>query len=69
MVSIYIDPSQFGRGYGTALLEVFINHIAKTCPEIEVIVAEVECGNEASQRLFEKASFKPRWLTLERRLR
>ncbi|MEU5682650.1 GNAT family N-acetyltransferase [Streptomyces venezuelae] len=54
-----VVPSRRGRGYAPEAVRALVAH-ALTSPEVTVVYAEVELGNEASVRVLEKAGLH-RW--------
>jgi L-amino acid N-acyltransferase YncA len=56
-VSIYLDPSQRGKGYGKKVLQ----HVMEEAPALEVktLLGFIFAHNEPSLRLFEGFGFKP----------
>lgn len=53
IVSIALDPSYHGRGFGTQLLIESLAHVGAG----KNVLATVRKGNESSKRLFERAQF------------
>lgn len=56
-VSIYLVPRRMGRGDGFALLNAAQDWLRQAQPHIGVIHAEVNAGNEASHKLFERCGY------------
>lgn len=65
-VSIYLDPLQHGRGFGTALLLEGQRWLQLSRPEILRLRAEVQPDNLASRRAFENAGFIESGIELEK---
>jgi ribosomal protein S18 acetylase RimI-like enzyme len=55
LVSIALDASVRGRGYGTVLLTEAVRQYHAEGP----VRAFIRCGNETSLKLFKKAGFSP----------
>ncbi|MHB8448930.1 MAG: GNAT family N-acetyltransferase [Mycobacteriales bacterium] len=51
------DPAWVGRGVGTALVSVLVNHVRPPQPEAGII-ADPEAANIASRRVLEKNGFE-----------
>ena len=54
--SIYLDPSQTGKGYGSLLLEKLI--VTAREKNLHALIGGISLPNEASERLHEKFGFK-----------
>jgi UDP-2,4-diacetamido-2,4,6-trideoxy-beta-L-altropyranose hydrolase len=57
VISISLDPSFRGRGYGAKLIRKTSDRVFER-PEVDSIHAFIRLGNDASHRTFEKAGFK-----------
>jgi UDP-2,4-diacetamido-2,4,6-trideoxy-beta-L-altropyranose hydrolase len=58
LVSVYLDPSRLGQGYGTALLQSGLAWLSANAPQIRTALAEIHTDNPASVRAFEKAGYR-----------
>lgn len=56
-VSIYLDPDQINRGYGSSLLRAAESWLEKNLPQVRRLVAKVRPDNAASHRLFERGGY------------
>ncbi|MEN8695636.1 MAG: N-acetyltransferase family protein [Akkermansiaceae bacterium] len=54
--SIYLDPSQTGKGYGSLLLEQLISTAKEQ--NLHALIGGISMPNEASERLHEKFGFR-----------
>lgn len=59
LVSVYLVPGLGGQGYGTRLLQAGSGWLARHCPGVRRILAEILSDNPASLRAFEKAGYVP----------
>lgn len=60
-ISIYTDPEQTTRGYGSAALSAALDWLAKEHPEITVTEADVLVNNQLSHRMFSGLGYLPRF--------
>jgi RimJ/RimL family protein N-acetyltransferase len=67
-VSIYLVPGRPGRGAGTALLRAAEAWLRRECPAVTTLVAQVNAGNPASHRLFERCGYVPQSTHYARRI-
>lgn len=67
-LSIFVDPSLFGQGFGTAILQESVNWLKENKTGIKNIRAEILPENIGSIRAFEKSGFKKRYLVYEYKL-
>jgi UDP-2,4-diacetamido-2,4,6-trideoxy-beta-L-altropyranose hydrolase len=67
-VSIYLDPSLYGQGYGARLLSAGEHWLRVVRPDIERLRAEVLSGNPRSRRVFAEAGFSEHSVLCERQL-
>ena len=56
-ISVMLDPSQTGKGIGTASLIKAIREIRTLWPTLGAVDANVIAGNKRAERAFEKAGF------------
>jgi diamine N-acetyltransferase len=54
----FIDSSQQGRGYGEAVLRVFIDYVKLRFPRCEQLQLTVHPDNLPAQKLYMKAGFR-----------
>jgi RimJ/RimL family protein N-acetyltransferase len=59
-VSIYLVAGHSGRGEGGALLRAGEDWMAREQPQVHELSAQVNSGNRASHRLFERCGYAPR---------
>jgi len=57
-ISITVDPSYQGKGYGSEILQQGIARYLKEEPKINLLLADIMPIHKISQRIFEKARFK-----------
>lgn len=57
-VGIYLDPSLYGKGLGTLILQSGRQWLQTNRPEIHIMTAKVLHTNVASQKAFVKAGFE-----------
>ena len=56
-VSVYLDPTRYGHGYGTALLMEGERWLRSFRPDVSCLRAEIRPDNLASRRAFAKSGF------------
>lgn len=56
-ISIFIDPSIHGKGFGTELLILAKNWLKTNNHDIHTIIAEIMPDNIASKKAFEKSGY------------
>lgn len=59
LVSIYLVPTEMGKGYGTPLLKAGHQWLTSNQPAVSRIHAEITPENIASVKTFEKAGYQP----------
>lgn len=67
-VSVYLDPTQYGHGYGTALLKEGERWLRSFRPEVSLLRAEILAANVASRRAFIKSGFLERGTLFEKQM-
>jgi RimJ/RimL family protein N-acetyltransferase len=65
-VSVYLDPTQYGHGYGAALLMEGERWLRSFRPEVSYLRAEILPANVASRRAFAKSGFLERGTLFEK---
>jgi UDP-2,4-diacetamido-2,4,6-trideoxy-beta-L-altropyranose hydrolase len=60
-ISIFLDPTQVGHGYGEAILDAGKVWAKQNLVTIRMLHAKVKPDNAASMRTFEKSGFKESW--------
>jgi UDP-2,4-diacetamido-2,4,6-trideoxy-beta-L-altropyranose hydrolase len=68
-VSVYLDPSRYGHGYGTALLMEGERWLRSFRPDVSYLRAEIFPVNVASLRAFAKSGFKEHGTSFEKPIR
>lgn len=57
MISIFLNPEQNGKGYGTAILKTGEIYLQASGRDYAPLVAEILPGNHASEKLFTKCGY------------
>jgi len=65
IVSVYLVPSNHGRGIGTQLIRSGTLWLKKNQPEVKLISARVLSNNKASLTAFKKAGYHEHYVTLK----
>jgi len=65
-VSLFLNPSVIGKGYGESLLEAGITWIRENLPHISHLEAKVMPTNIASTKIFEKQGFIKKFISYEK---
>ena len=70
-VSYWLGEAYWGKGFGSKVVADFCEHCLQAFPDIQRLFAKVHKENPASQRILEKAAFKPAgedgdWTIVER---
>ena len=69
-VGVYLDPTFFGKGLGTQLLQQGEDELLKLIKEEKIdIVAKVLPENEASIKLFNKGGYNKQYIKLKKEVR
>lgn len=55
-VSVYLSPAVIGKGYGTSLYELLLEHLSKL--GVHLAIAGIALPNDASVKLHEKMGFR-----------
>ncbi len=70
-ISYWLGKAYWGKGFGSAVVNDFSAYCLKEFPDVQRLFAKVHKQNIASQRVLEKAAFKPAgnegdWIIVER---
>jgi len=58
LISYLIAPNHTGKGFGTKMLELALQHIENKRPDIKIVKGLVKKENAASLKIFEKLGFE-----------
>ncbi len=64
-VSIYLDPSRHGQGWGTRALRQAMDWMFSEHPQVTLFTAEVLEQNTASAKLFQRCGYSSAWQRFE----
>lgn len=68
ILSVYLRPGYFGRGYGALLIDAGSRWVRENCAGVARVLAEVKTENIASSRAFEAAGYVRHALVYQKEL-